>query len=55
VAIPRPATPAYLVARDQFSTAFGDIINGADVKVSLDKAVSRIEADIKANRGYPAG
>lgn len=52
VAVPRPLTPAYLVARDQFSTAFGDIINGADVKVTLDKAVGKIDADIKTNRGY---
>lgn len=54
VAVPRPQSPAYLVARDEFSTAFGDIIDGADVKTSLDKAVSKIDADIKANRGYPS-
>jgi multiple sugar transport system substrate-binding protein len=54
IAYPRPVTPAYLVARDQFSTAFGDIIAGADVTSALNKAVGKIEDDIKANRGYPA-
>jgi multiple sugar transport system substrate-binding protein len=54
VAVPRPQSPAYLVARDEFSTAFGDIIDGADVRASLNKAVSKIDADIKANRGYPS-
>jgi multiple sugar transport system substrate-binding protein len=54
VAVPRPQSPAYLVTRDEFSTAFGDIIDGADVRTSLDKAVSKIDADIKANRGYPS-
>jgi multiple sugar transport system substrate-binding protein len=52
VAVPRPQTPAYLVARDEFSTAFGDIIDGANVKTSLDKAVKKIDEDIDANRGY---
>lgn len=52
VAVPRPQTPAYLVARDEFSTAFADIIGGADVKGALDKAVTRIDADFKANNGY---
>ncbi|MGL5859309.1 MAG: sugar ABC transporter substrate-binding protein [Angustibacter sp.] len=52
VPVPRPQTPAYLVARDAFSTAFGDIINGADVTVSLDRAAEKIDADLAANDGY---
>ena len=54
VAIARPQTPAYLVARDEFSTAFADIIGGAPVKATLDKAAQKIDTDIKANRGYAA-
>jgi multiple sugar transport system substrate-binding protein len=52
VSVPRPQTPAYLVARDEFSTAFADIIGGADPKATLDKAAAKIDADIKANNGY---
>lgn len=52
VAVPRPQTPAYLVARDEFSTAFADIIAGADVQATLDKAAEKIDTDIKANDGY---
>ncbi|HET9658419.1 MAG TPA: extracellular solute-binding protein [Kineosporiaceae bacterium] len=55
VAFPRPLTPAYLVARDQLSTAFADIIGGADVQKCLDKAAAKVDADIKANRGYSVG
>lgn len=53
VSFPRPVTPAYLVARDEFSSAFADIVGGADVQATLDAAAAAIDADIEANRGYP--
>lgn len=52
VGVPRPQSPAYLLARDEFSTLFADVIKGADVKTVLDRAVSRIDDDILAHRGY---
>lgn len=52
LAVPRPTTPAYLTARDEFSTAFADIIGGAGVKATLDKAAKKIDDDIAANDGY---
>jgi maltose-binding protein MalE len=34
-------------------SAIDDIVQGADVQQVLDKAVEQIDADIKANEGYP--
>lgn len=48
----RPPTPAYSVISSVFTKAAEDIKNGADVKSTLDQAVSEIDADIQANDGY---
>ncbi len=53
IALPRPATPAYGAIRNAFSDALADIVTGADVQATLDKAVEEIDADIEANEGYP--
>lgn len=50
---PRPITPAYPVITVAFSKAMDDIIKGADVQDSLDKAVETIDENIKENKGYP--
>lgn len=50
---PRPTTPAYNTVSDAFNQAIQDIIDGADVKESLDKAVEVIDQDIEDNDGYP--
>jgi multiple sugar transport system substrate-binding protein len=55
VAVPRPQTPAYLVARDQFSIAFGDVISGRNVQNALDRAAARVQKDIAANGSYAGG
>ena len=52
-AVPRPQTPAYPNITLSFAKALNDIINGGDVKSSLDKAVQDIDRDIKDNDGYP--
>lgn len=54
VAVPRPVTPAYPTITQTMTRTIDDIIQGADVKQTLDKAVETIDADIKANEGYPA-
>ena len=51
-AIPRPRTPAYPVITSAFQQAFMDIRHGADVKMTLDRAVKVIDQDIEDNRGY---
>lgn len=51
-AILRPETPAYAVISTTFQTAAMDIMNGADVQQTLDRAVSDIDADIQNNDGY---
>jgi len=51
-AVLRPETPAYAVISTTFETAAKDIMNGADVKSSLDQAVSEIDANISSNDGY---
>ena len=51
-AVLRPETPAYAVISTTFETAAKDIMNGADVKSSLDQAVTEIDANIEANDGY---
>lgn len=53
VSVPRPTTPAYLIVSDAFNQAIQDIIDGADVQESLDKAVADIDQDIEDNAGYP--
>lgn len=50
----RPATPAYAVISSSFETAAKDIMSGADVQGSLDKAVSEIDTNITNNDGYKA-
>jgi multiple sugar transport system substrate-binding protein len=51
-AVIRPPTPAYPVISTVFEKAAMDIRDGADVKATLDQAVSEIDADIQANGGY---
>lgn len=53
VAVPRPVTPAYPTITSAFSDAVNNIVAGADVKTELDKAVQKIDQDIKDNQGYP--
>jgi multiple sugar transport system substrate-binding protein len=48
----RPATPAFPIIDTAFNKAVGDIISGADVRKTLDKAVADIDADIRSNNGY---
>lgn len=52
-AIPRPVTPAYPTITSEFATAVDDIVSGADVQETLDKAVAAIDQDIQDNDGYP--
>ncbi|MFK0193805.1 extracellular solute-binding protein [Kitasatospora sp. NPDC090308] len=51
-ALARPATPGYPVVSTSFEKAAKDIMNGADVKSTLDAAVKAIDSDIKSNNGY---
>jgi len=53
VGVARPMTPAYPTITNAFAEAVQNIINGADVKVELDKAVQKIDQDIEDNQGYP--
>lgn len=53
IAVPRPRTPAYPVITSAFQEAMLDIIDGAPVRKSLDRAVRIIDDDIRENRGYP--
>jgi multiple sugar transport system substrate-binding protein len=53
VAVTRPETPAYPTITTAFAEAVQNIVNGADVKTELDKAVQKIDQDIEDNRGYP--
>jgi len=53
VALPRPITPAYPTITVVFAEAVQNIVNGADAKTELDKAVKKIDQDIKDNQGYP--
>ena len=46
-AVPRPATPAYGFIRDRFSDAMADIVAGADVQSTLDKAAKAIDQEIE--------
>ncbi len=53
VGVTRPETPAYPTITTAFAEAVQNIVNGADVKTELDKAVQKIDQDIEDNRGYP--
>ncbi len=53
VAVPRPAYPGYPAITAAFAQAVDDVVNGADVKASLDKAAKAIDEDTAANSGYP--
>jgi len=53
VAVPRPVTPAYPAMTKTMTRTIDDIVQGADVKKTLDKAVKTIDSDIKQNEGYP--
>ena len=48
----RPATPAYPFISSTVRSAFQDIMNGANVKQTLDKAAQEIDANIKSNGDY---
>jgi multiple sugar transport system substrate-binding protein len=50
---PRPAHPAYPTITAAFAKAVADIIDGKDVKASLDAAAKKIDQDIADNKGYP--
>lgn len=52
LALIRPATPAYPVIAKEFEKAATDIMNGKDVKASLDAAVDGINADLASNNNY---
>lgn len=51
-AVLRPPTPAYPVISSVFERAAKDIVDGADVKATLDQAVSEIDTNIESNDGY---
>jgi multiple sugar transport system substrate-binding protein len=51
-AVIRPPTPAYAVISNVFERTMKDIVNGADVKTALDRAVDQIDFNIQANDGY---
>lgn len=53
IAVPRPITPAYPTITTAFAEAVQNIVTGADVKMELDKAVEKIDRDIRDNKGYP--
>jgi multiple sugar transport system substrate-binding protein len=44
----RPETPSYSFISTEFDKTVSDIINGADVKETLDSAVTAIDANIKS-------
>jgi multiple sugar transport system substrate-binding protein len=51
-AVIRPPTPAYAVISSVFEKILQDIMNGADVQGSLDRAVDQIDFNIETNNGY---
>ncbi|EPN9988883.1 sugar ABC transporter substrate-binding protein [Vibrio cholerae] len=53
IALVRPVHPAYPVISGEFGKAVENILDGADVKKSLDKAAKVIDNDIEDNMGYP--
>jgi len=52
-AIPRPPHPAYPTITSAFMKAYANILDGADVKATLDAAVEEIDQDIDDHDGYP--
>lgn len=52
-AVARPPHPAYPVITLEFANGFEDILNGADIKTTLDKEAKAIDEDIEDNDGYP--
>lgn len=53
IAVERPVHPAYPIISSEFSRAFDDVLNGADVQQTLDAAAEAIDRDIEDNAGYP--
>lgn len=53
-AVPRARTPAYPVITSAFQEAMADILSGAPVKKTLDRAVRIIDENIEQNEGYPS-
>lgn len=51
-AVARPQTPAYSVITQAFQDVIDNIAQGADVKTQLDKAVEKINQDLKDNDYY---
>jgi multiple sugar transport system substrate-binding protein len=51
-AVIRPPTPAYAVISSVFEKTLQDVMNGADVQGSLDRAVDQIDFNIETNNGY---
>ncbi|WP_229068732.1 extracellular solute-binding protein [Actinoplanes sp. DH11] len=51
-AVVRPETPGYPYISSVFTKAAQDILNGADPKQTLDKAVTDIDNNIKQNDNY---
>lgn len=52
-AVARPPHPAYPIITLEFANGFEAILNGADVKATLDKEAKAIDDDIEDNDGYP--
>jgi multiple sugar transport system substrate-binding protein len=52
-AMPRAITPAYPAITTAFQTAFGNIVNDADVQSEMDKGAQSVDQDIQNNNGYP--
>lgn len=52
-AVARPQHPAYPVITGTFMEAFANILDGADVKSTLDQAAKLIDEDIVDHDGYP--
>lgn len=52
-AVPRAKTPAYPVITSAFQEAMANILNGASIEKSLNRAVGIIDENIKQNEGYP--
>ncbi len=53
IALVRPVHPAYPVITGEFGKAVKNILDGADVTESLNKAARVIDNDIEDNMGYP--
>ncbi|PWI33800.1 ABC transporter substrate-binding protein [Vibrio albus] len=53
IALVRPVHPAYPVISGEFGKAVKNILDGADVEKSLDRAARVIDNDIEDNMNYP--